>query len=127
MDVTSAAILANGLNGVDLSDGASNNAIGGAANGAGNVIAGSVNIDVVLRDAGTSGNVVAGNLIGTDATGMVSLSTNITNNTVAIYSGASGNTIGGPTSAARNVISGNAANTGVTISDGCPRQRDPGQ
>ena len=53
-------------------------------------------------DSGLPGNTVAGDFIGTDSTGTHSLENAYG---VAIYS--TGNTIGGTTAGARNVISGN--------------------
>jgi titin len=78
--------------------GASGNTVGGTA-AARNVLGG-----VFIRGSGTSGNVVEGNYIGTDATGTVALGNSYG---VAISSGATNNTIGGTTAAARNIISGN--------------------
>ena len=51
------------------SGGATANTIGGTVAGAGNVISGNGQIGVTLVDSGTSNNIVAGNLIGTDASG----------------------------------------------------------
>ena len=59
-------------------------------------------------------NNVFGNYIGTDATGTVGLG-NVLNG-VFITNGSSGNTIGGSTTAQRNVISGNGQ-SGVSIRD----------
>ncbi|MCC6418591.1 MAG: right-handed parallel beta-helix repeat-containing protein, partial [Gemmataceae bacterium] len=117
-DPTGSAILANDGSGVIIFGGASGNTVGGTTSGAGNVIGGNVVFGVAIRDAGTTGNVVVGNLLGTDATGTRSLSTNATNDTVAIFFGAAGNTIGGSTPAARNIISGNPDWVGVALSDG---------
>ncbi len=64
--------------------------------------------------AGAMNNVVAGNFIGTDATGTVALANS---DGVALDTGATTNTIGGLTSGARNVISGNAQD-GVSILNG---------
>ena len=61
---------------------------------------------------GAGGNVIAGNYIGTDATGTTAAANGCG---VEIYSSASNNTIGGTTAAARNVISGNSG-YGVYIS-----------
>jgi len=58
-----------------------------------------------------SGNVIEGNFIGTDVTGTVALGNNIQ----GVLINAPGNTIGGTTPVARNVISGNGA-SGVRIS-----------
>src|SRR5581483_10090951 len=79
----------------------SNNTIGGLATtpgtGAGNVISGNTGFGLDLG----SQNVVAGNLIGTTATGLAALG-----NSGGILGG-SYNTIGGTTPGARNIISGN--------------------
>ena len=55
--------------------------------------------------AGATGNVVRGNLIGTDASGTTALSN--TKEGILLGAGASNNTIGGTTPAERNIISGN--------------------
>ena len=105
------AKLGNGSSGVAIHGGANNNTVGGTASGSGNVISGNVGNGVYIADPGTMGNVVEGNLIGTDYTGTVSLG-----NGVGVYigNGATENTIGGTVSAARDVISGNFAD-GVDI------------
>jgi len=61
------------------------------------VISGNNGEGVRLIDAGTTGNVVIGNLIGTNKTGTGAIGNSIG---VAVWNGASGNTIGG-TAAAR--------------------------
>src|SRR5262249_3559989 len=83
---------------------ATNNTIGGTAPGAGNLISGNASIGVVIVENST-GNVVQGNLIGTDVTGTVAIGN--ASGGVAITGSASNNTIGGPVAGARNVISGN--------------------
>jgi len=93
--------------GVGVSVNGQNNTIGG-----GNVIYGNGR-GVGIHDYGSSGNVVAGNYIGTDATGNTRMPNNIG---VSIEYG-SENIIGGSTEAERNVISGNA-HSGVRISFG---------
>jgi hypothetical protein len=102
-DGTGLVTLPNGY-GVNLAAAASNNTIGGAAAGSANLIAGNSNYGVNIQDSGTTGNVVEGNLIGTDATGAAPKG----NVSGIVLSGTSGNTIGGTTSSARNVISGNS-------------------
>jgi len=82
---------------------ANNNILGGTAAGSRNVISGNT-IDGILLE--TTGNTVQGNYIGTTASGNAALG-NVRNGIVA-FSGANGNSIGGTTTAARNVISGNS-------------------
>lgn len=90
--------------GVGIVGGASGNTIGGTAAGAGNILSGNIAYGVYISDPGTSNNLIEGNLIGTDVTG-----TNALPNVgwgIGVWSGASGNIIGGTTAGARNVISG---------------------
>ncbi len=102
-DVGGTLDLGNGLNGVTIFQGATNNTIGGTAPNVANVIVGNAQFGVRISDVGTTGNLVAGNLIG-PSLGQSGLEH--ANDNVRIEQGASGNTIGGPTAAARNVISG---------------------
>ncbi|HJT30908.1 MAG TPA: Calx-beta domain-containing protein, partial [Pirellulales bacterium] len=105
-DVTGTALLpASGVlnvrRGIHIDDSISNT-IGGTDAGAGNLIEGGVFI------LDSFNNVVQGNLIGTDVTGTLLLSRNVTGG-VEIAGGnqfnpALGNLIGGPTPAARNII-----------------------
>jgi uncharacterized repeat protein (TIGR01451 family) len=94
---------------------ARNNTIGGVITSARNVISGNGGIGVEIRDAGATGsnnsNLVEGNFIGTNASG-----TAVVGNAVGVQidSGAAGNTVGGLSTGARNVISGNGA-AGVEI------------
>ena len=102
-DSAGIADLGNTERGVFILD-SPTNTIGGTANGAGNVISGNDLEGVVISQAGATLNRVEGNYIGTDASGAVDLGN--TQDGVRILS-ASGNTIGGITAAARNIISGN--------------------
>src|SRR5207245_11455163 len=61
---------------------------------------------VEIHDTGSSGNLIAGNWTGTDKNGTARLGS--TGDAVLIYNGATGNTVGGISSAARNIISANA-------------------
>ncbi len=99
--------VANGDDGIWIGGGATNSTIGGTTAGARNIISGNTMDGVQIHDVGTSNNVVQGNYIGTDVTGNVALANGDTG--VSISGGATGNTIGGTTSAHRNVISGNTA------------------
>ncbi len=94
----------NGIAGVVIHQGAHGNTVGGSAPGAGNVISGNTYHGVYIGDAGSSGNLVQGNLIGTNSAGSAA----VPNGTgVGVTAAASSNTIGGTTAGARNVISGN--------------------
>jgi uncharacterized repeat protein (TIGR01451 family) len=106
------AALANAFDGV-LVAASSNNVVGGTAPGAGNVISGNGAVGVYVDAPGATGNIVQGNFIGLDATGAVRLG----NGAEGVFvDGAGGNTVGGTTPAARNVISANGL-AGVTITD----------
>ena len=110
-DATGRLPVPNIAGGITLSTSANGNTIGGIAAGAGNVISGNVLDGVNLGSAGTSNNVVAGNLIGLNAAGTALGNSRFG---VEFTSGAIGDTIGGLTAASRNVISANA-NAGVYL------------
>ncbi|HEX6185118.1 MAG TPA: Calx-beta domain-containing protein [Pyrinomonadaceae bacterium] len=93
--------LANGSDGVSISD-ATNYLVGGDTPGARNVISGN-NGNGVLISLG-SGHTVAGNYIGTNATGTAARG-NSGDGVIIVNS--QNNVVGGDTAAARNVISGN--------------------
>ena len=92
-------------------DGASGNTIGGLVAAARNLISGN-NVGVLIVGTTAIDNVVVGNYIGTDATGLVNLGNALEG--VRIEA-APANTIGGTSPAATNVISGNQ--WGVTLTD----------
>lgn len=120
-DVTGKIAIGN-EEGITSSFSASNNTIGGLVPAARNIISGNFNFGIDLADG--SGTVVEGNYIGTDITGEVALANGGNNGASAQDSAGvlltasnvnlSNAIIGGTTSAARNVISGNAFN-GVQI------------
>ena len=120
-----AAALPNGAGGILLDGAATGNWIGvnsvyGSANAdQRNIISGNAGDGVELSGTGTTGNIVAGNYIGTDATGNVALGN--ADDGVEIDAGATANTIGaasasgiGP-SYGGNLISANKASWGVYI------------
>ena len=111
--------IGKGVAGVLINAGAVNNTIGGTGAGAENVISDNKAEGVLISGAGTSGNLVQGNYIGTNPTGTRALSNQdgvliqagAVNNTIG---GAVASTIGGTGAGARNVISGNRS-VGVAI------------
>lgn len=100
------AAAGNGRNGVEIGSGSSGNVVGGTDAAARNLISGNGWSGVSLYSAGTSDNVVEGNYIGTNAAGDAALPNS--NYGILIFLGASGNTVGGASSASRNLVSGNA-------------------
>jgi hypothetical protein len=107
------AAISNGFLGVNLFTGgapSANNLIGGSVPGAGNLISGNVASGIGIGGNGSDHNIIQGNRIGTDASG----TTSIGNSGGGIGIGTAGNLIGGTSTGARNVISGNG-NAGVII------------
>src|SRR5207302_9975361 len=87
-----------------------------AANGAANVISGNSAYGI---DIGSDGNVVEGNLVGTDATGLHAVGNGFSPGglgAIALNVYGANNVIGGTTPLARDVVSGNSAATGISIS-----------
>lgn len=88
------------------------NTLGGATTGARNVVAGGL-VGIYLDQAGTVGNYIFGNFVGTNASGTAALP-----NSYGIYCNAgSGNVIGSADPLSRNIISGNL-NYGVVSTAG---------
>ena len=124
LNAAGTAGLGNGasyLGGIVIALTASNNTVGGGAAGAGNVISGNSGTGITISDAGTTGNKVQGNYIGTDAAG-TGIPSN--QNGVKIDSGASGNFIGTDGDGVNDATEGNliAANNsasaiGVLLTD----------
>ncbi len=106
-DVTGTKAVSNTLVGVFVAG--CSNVIGGVTAGSGNVISGNgqEGISLVGSNGSAAGNIIQGNFIGLNATGLNSLGNG--NAGIGIASAAN-NQIGGTTSGARNVISGNGNN-----------------
>ncbi len=100
-----------------LLEDAPNNTIGGTTPGARNVIScnSAASGAVEIRGAGATGNLVQGNFIGIDVTGTTALSGAADDGYGVFVVNASGNTIGGTASGARNVISGLDLGTGLVL------------
>jgi len=79
------------------------NIIGGNEAGAGNVISGNLDTNLIINGPDATGNILQGNFIGTDATGMIALE----NGRALMILDAADNTVGGGEMGAGNVISGN--------------------
>ena len=108
-DYTGTVDVGNVRHGVVLYNQVQGTQVGGTGTGQGNVISKNKEVGVVIDGNGfatTTNNVIAGNIIGLDITGVADLG-NISHG-ISVFGSASGNTIGGNTSAHRNVISGNA-------------------
>ena len=101
-DASGSLALGNLFNGVLLSS-APSNRVGGELAGAANLISGNGQRGILIDDAGGNGNQVQGNLIGTDSTGRFDLG----NAFAGVWIETAGNLIGGSSTSARNVISGN--------------------
>ena len=122
-DVSGTADLGNTGAGVQIESGAAANRVGTNGDGNGdaaerNLISGNNTSGVVLQTAGTTTNIVAGNYIGTNVTGLAALPNTV--NGIVIAGGATNNRIGtngdGNSDAEeRNLISGNGG-YGISIS-----------
>ncbi len=106
---TGSSALANQY-GVRISDGASSNTIGGVATAGRNVIAGNEQSGICLDGSGAD-NLIVGNLIGTDKTGLAAIPNGARGILIDESAGA---IVGGTAAGARNVISGNGG-AGVSI------------
>ncbi len=114
-DAGGAAAIPNA--GPGVADGGTDDQIGGATPGDGNLISGNDGFGVdVFAGAGAT---LEGNLIGTDGTGAAA----VANLGGGVDVGASGATVGGSATFEGNLISGNAAGPGVLVS-GSPLTAD---
>jgi hypothetical protein len=84
---------------------APDNIVGGTATGAGNLISGNERVGILISNSGAIGNQILGNFIGTDVSGTVALANGSTG--ISVDSSASNNIIGGTTTGAGNLVSGN--------------------
>ena len=98
------AALGNTNNGVTL-NGAAGNLVGGTTAAARNVISGNGGSGVYLNGAGSTGNLIQGNYIGTDTNGNLAIGNGGDGVTA---NGARVNTIGGTNAGAGNLLSGNS-------------------
>jgi titin len=109
-DVAGNVDLGNNIRAILIQD-APNNTIGGGTAGAGNLISGTNGDGVLIFGPGSTGNVLQGNFIGTNAAGTASVPNG---NGISISGAAKSNLIGSNgdgvnDSAERNIISGNTS------------------
>ena len=104
--LTSAGTAASG-NGTGVRVSGSGNTVGGTTAAARNVISGNLGSGVIVENATSSGNVILGNFVGTNAAGTAAVPNQGIQSGVFILN-APGNTVGGTAAGAGNVISGNA-------------------
>ena len=95
----------NAYQGILIANGASGNVIGGTNALERNVISGNSQYGIFITDSNTTGNVVLGNYIGTDASGTNAVPNGKSG--VLIGGGANANLIGSTNPAGRNILSGN--------------------
>jgi hypothetical protein len=115
-NATGTAALGNSVNGVAISGGASHNTIGGFLSsttlaGGGNLISGNGANGVWITGADTIANVVEGNFIGTALNGSSALGNSANG---VLIQGSGGNTVGGGSTGAGNVIAANGGD-GILI------------
>ncbi|MCA9145020.1 MAG: DUF4347 domain-containing protein, partial [Planctomycetales bacterium] len=115
VDAAGTSALGNGDKGISIFNGASNNAIGGGATGASNVIASNVGDGIYIANSGTTGTVIEGNLIGTNSIG-----SNLGNAGagIRVVNGASSTTIGGVAPGDGNAIAFNSLGGAVVEGSG---------
>jgi streptogramin lyase len=103
-DKTGEAALGNAIIGLLIND-APNNTIGGTTP---NVISGNTQIGVMIAGTGSTGNLVMGNMIGTNTEGTKAIGNGSSTVGAGVYiDDAPGNSIGGSAAGMGNLISGN--------------------
>ena len=120
-NVGGTADLGNAIDGIRLFDSA-DNTIGGATPAARNLISGNQN-GIQIRNPGSTGNRVVGNLVGTDVTGTLKVPDSPTNE--GQHAGvwilfASGNSVGGTAPGEGNVLGGGQYGVSIDGTEGFP-------
>jgi parallel beta-helix repeat protein len=101
-DFSGSNALANGLSGILIGNGSSSNTVGSTNPVGRNIISGNTQYGIYLTN--TTGNVISGNYLGMNATGIAALANQKSG--IALFGG-SQNLIGGTGAGAGNVLSGN--------------------
>jgi titin len=115
VDASGTISMSNDIYGVSIKEGASYNLVGGDIPGERNIISGNGWDGVYIGYSGTNYNRVSGNFIGLDKNGSGEIGNGF--HGVGITGSPQYNTIGGNIEGERNVISGNADNGILIISD----------
>ena len=110
IDITGTNALGNGESGVSIMD-APRNTVGGPDPSSRNIISGNAENGILIHGSAALGNVVQGNLIGTDAAGRAKVGNRVAG---VFILAASNNNIGGTEAGTGNLISGNGV--GLSIS-----------
>jgi uncharacterized repeat protein (TIGR01451 family) len=97
--------------GVLIRGAATGNTVGGSTSSAGNVISGHDAAGLRIEGSGATDNLIQGNVIGTATGGSAAVPNGVG---IVIADGATDNSVGGTTSGARNIVSGNAGD-GIRI------------
>ena len=106
VDSTGTHAAPNAFQGILIAGGASGNLIGGTNALQRNVLSGNVQYGLFITDTNTTGNVVLGNYMGTDASGSNALANGLSG--LFVGNNSTGTVIGGTNMAARNILSGNS-------------------
>jgi CSLREA domain-containing protein len=114
-DASGTAAIPNTLNGIHILE-ASSNQIGGINDDDGNLISGNEYYGIHVEGAMSTENIMQGNLIGTDISGMEPLGNSV--NGIGLRGGANNNLIGGAEETAGNVISANGGKGIALIGEG---------
>ena len=105
LNAAGTAAISNLFAGIEINGGSQSNLVGGLTPGSGNVLSGNNTQGIFIDGLNTDANIVEGNFIGTDPLGISAIGNRFAG--IEINGGAQSNVIGGTTTAARNVISGN--------------------
>lgn len=109
-DITGTIALGNSGNAIEIDS--PNNTVGGPAAGSLNIISGN-NVGIRLSTTDSSGNLIQGNFIGTDVSGLLDIG-----NGTGVSINANNNMIGGTNPLLRNIISGNGSGIQMTNCSG---------
>ena len=107
LDSTGTNAAPNANQGILIANGASGNIIGGTNALEQNILSGNTEYGIFITDSNTTGNVILGNYIGTDASGNEAIPNE--SGGIILTGDTHNNIVGGSNSSARNVISGNVS------------------